>query len=71
VNRINGNVTLPFIQLFKQGDANTRKLLLKNFRNKNVTPLVAEEIENKMRKFGVFEYCKRELRSKFVKLKHV
>lgn len=30
----NGNVTLPFIQLLKQGDTNTRKLLLENFGKK-------------------------------------
>jgi len=63
----NGNVTLPFIQLLKQGDVDTRKLLLENFGNKNVTPSVAREIENKMRKFGVFDYCKKKIEEQICK----
>lgn len=63
----NGNATLPFIQLFKQGDADTRKLLLDNFGNKNVTSSVSKEIENRMRKFGVFEYCKKKIEEQICK----
>lgn len=63
----NGNVTLPFIQLFKQGDATTRKLLLENFGNKEVTSSVSKEIENRIRKFGVLEYCKKKIEEQICK----
>ena len=63
----NGNVTLPFIKLFKRGDATTRKLLLENFGNKNVTLKVSKEIEYKMRKFGVLEYCKKKIEEQICK----
>jgi octaprenyl-diphosphate synthase len=57
----NGNVTLPFIQLYQHGDASAKELLKRNFGNGTVTKAIAEEIKNKMEETGAFKYGREKI----------
>jgi len=57
----NGNVTLPFLHLYKHGDNHARTLLEGNFGNRNISASIAKEISIRIEEFGSFAYCKKWL----------
>ena len=57
----NGNVTLPFIHMYKHGSDSAKELLRKNFGNNSITRAIAEEIKGKMEETGAFKYCREKI----------
>jgi len=57
----NGNVTLPFLYLYEQGNDGAKELIKRNSGNGNVTWAVMEEVRDRMEEFGAFRYCERKI----------
>jgi geranylgeranyl pyrophosphate synthase len=47
--------------MYTHGDSSAKKLLKKNFGNKNVSKAIAEEIKDTMEETGAFNYCKEKV----------
>jgi len=54
----NGNVTLPLLHLYQNGNRATRELMKKNFGNKNVNLAIMEEMKEGLKEFGALRYCR-------------